>query len=230
MINRGRRQLLVAGGMLVSLGAAEWLRPRRFLSDSRVSIDWEKAIPTRFGEWEVNAAFPVVIADPQLQQSLSAIYSQTVTRTYVSTGGSQIMLCVAYGTDQSDTTRIHLPEICYPAQGFEVRSEGTSVWTFSDGQRLPVKRLVARLAARVEPVSYWLMVGNDIVLTGSAHKLAQLRYGFSGWIPDGLLVRLSSLNPDSERAYLDQAVFAETLARSLNSVVSERLFGAMDRA
>ena len=46
-----------------------------------------------------------------------------------------------------------------PSQGFEVL--GTSFANIGTGQRtLPVKRLVTRMGARVEPLTYWTTVGD----------------------------------------------------------------------
>ena len=36
--------------------------------------------------------------------------------------GRQIMLSIAYGEDQRDGMKLHYPEVCYPAQGFQSRS------------------------------------------------------------------------------------------------------------
>ena len=45
--------------------------------------------------------------------------------------------------DQSDATRAHRPEVCYPAQGFEIVSDGQGLVPTAAGA-LRVRRLVAR--------------------------------------------------------------------------------------
>jgi EpsI family protein len=131
---------------------------------------------------------------------LNAIYNQTISRTYVNSKGQRVMLSVAYGGDQSDGTRAHRPEVCYPAQGFQVVSSATGSIATVAGP-VPTRRVVARLGSRIEPISYWVVVGDKIALSGTDQKLAQLGYSVRGVIPDGMLVRVSTIDADPDRAY-----------------------------
>lgn len=221
-----RRHLVLSTGMMTALGAAEWIRPRHMLIERRPSVDWEHELPTRFGDWRVDTSLPIVLPDPELQGALQAIYSQTVTRTYVASSGARVMLCVAYGVNQSDTTRVHLPEVCYPAQGFEVKSLSVSAYPVLAGASLGVKQLVASLALRIEPISYWMVIGDKHVLSSYSHKLVQLQYGLKGWIPDGLLARVSSLRSDLAAAFQEQARFISDLSQSIKADSARRLLGS----
>mgnify|MGYP000496771242 CR=1 FL=1 len=54
-----------------------------------------------------------------LQEMLARLYSQVVSRVYLdSTTGKTVMLSLAYGEEQNKQSQVHLPEVCYPAQGF----------------------------------------------------------------------------------------------------------------
>jgi hypothetical protein len=80
---------------------------------------------------------------------------------------------------------------------------------------LPVRRLNTGLRRRKEPVTYWMTVSDEAVLPGGSRVLAQARHGLRGAIPDGVLVRVSSLDPDPLRAYASHDRFVrEWLASS----------------
>ena len=164
------------------------------------------------------------VVDPQQAALLSKIYSQSLTRVYRNSDGYRIILSISYGSDQRDSLQVHKPDVCYPAQGFTVK--GTARGTLAVGdQRLPVTRVEAALGRRNEPITYWTTVGNQVVAGGVHKKLAEMRYGLSGKIPDGLLFRLSSVDDDPQRAYVMQQQFANDLLRSTTPEGQKRLFG-----
>jgi hypothetical protein len=57
-------------------------------------------------------------------------------------------------------------------------------------------------------------------------QLAQLRYGLRGEIPDGLLVRVSSLSNDPDAAYHLQSQFLEALLANVDDATRARLLGS----
>ena len=75
------------------------------------------------------------------------------------------MLSIAYGGDQSDTMAVHKPEVCYPAQGFQILKNATASFSTGDGN-IPVKRLVATQGPRIEPITYWTTVGDTVAVSG----------------------------------------------------------------
>ena len=83
------------------------------------------------------------------------------------------------------------------------------------GQSLEVRRLVAVRQGRMEPVTYWMTVGQQTTLPGLGRKLVQMRHGLLGEIPDGVLVRISSLDGDSGRAYALHASFVAALRQAV---------------
>ncbi len=113
--------------MAASFAVATAWKPTEHLADQRAKIDLETLFPRSFGEWTVDDRMPVQLVSPDTQALLNKIYNQTLSRTYVNKAGERIMLSVAYGGDQSDATRAHRPEVCYPAQGFQMlnSSEGS---------------------------------------------------------------------------------------------------------
>ena len=190
--------VLVLAGL--AFGGARLWRPTAHLADTRPKVDLEQMFPKQFGEWTVDTRMPVQLISPDQAAVLNAIYNQTLSRTYVNSAGQRMMLSVAYGGDQSDATRAHRPEVCYPAQGFQILSSQDAIYRL-DAQQLRVRNLVARQGGRVEPISYWITVGERVTLSGAEQKLAQLSYSVRGVIPDGMLVRVSSIDASGAPAY-----------------------------
>lgn len=220
-----RRALIAAALMLGGAGAAVWARPTRHLADEIGMPDLETLFPSEFGDWRVDTSIPVILPSPDVQALLNKIYNQVLARTYVNPAGERIMLSVAYGGDQSDGTGAHRPEVCYPAQGFAISSNQPSTMALGAGRSIPVRRLMSRLGGRAEPITYWIVVGDEVVTTGIGQKLAQLRYGVRGLIADGMLIRVSSIDAEQARAYRLHDRFVADLHGVLDGAGSVRVFG-----
>lgn len=225
-----RRRALAVLAAAVGTGYAAWAwTPRRYLADQTRPIQLETELPRRFGDWAIDENLPVVLPSPDVQALLNLIYSQVLARTYVNGRGQRIMLSIAYGGDQSDGTRAHRPEVCYPAQGFQIISNRIGSMQV-DGHAQPVRQLTAKLGSRIEPISYWMMIGEQIALSGFEQKKAQLRYGARGVIADGLLMRISSIGPDDEVTRELHQRFVGDLYRAVDPAVRSRYFGSASTA
>ncbi len=219
------KAILLCFLMAASAAMAHFARPTVKIADSGPRVDLETLFPREFGDWQIDTRTPVVLPSPDLQAKLDAIYNQVLSRTYVNGNGERIMLSVAYGGDQSDGTNAHRPEVCYPAQGFQVL--GNEAGTIDlDGRQMPVRRLQSRLGPRYEPITYWIVVGDKVVTSGTQQKLVQLRYGVRGLIPDGMLVRVSSIGTDAKAGYALQASFVNEMVRSIEQERRLRITGA----
>ena len=205
-------------------GAQVW-RPTAQLADTRAKVDLEQMFPRAFGDWKVDTALPVQLVAPDVQQLLASIYSQTLSRTYVNGRGDRIMLSVAYGGDQSDATRAHRPEVCYPAQGFQIVSNRVGQIVTKEGAVLPVRQLVAKMGSRNEPISYWITVRDEKTGSGPERKLAQLGYSVRGVVPDGMLVRVSNISTDAESSFGLHGRFVESLMAAVQQDARAQVFG-----
>jgi len=209
--------------MACAVAGAHLWRPTAHLADSRAKVDLEQMFPRAFGDWKMDA-LPVQLVAPDVAQLLASIYSQTLSRTYVNSQGQRIMLSVAYGGDQSDATRAHRPEVCYPAQGFQIIANQTGVVQTAT-HSLRVHQLVAKAGGRIEPISYWVMVGDHVVLSGTEQKIAQLRYSTGGVIPDGMLVRVSNIDANATLAYRLHSEFIQQMSGAMPPAVVSRVMG-----
>lgn len=211
--------------MIVSAALTMALTPTKKIADQQEKFDLETMIPARFGNWKIDESIIPLQVDAETQAKLDKIYNQTLSRTYVNSYGERIMLSVAYGGDQSDNLAIHKPEVCYYAQGFEVMKIYTDELLTQYG-KFPIKRLMAVKGSRNEPITYWVTIGNKAVLPGIEEKLQQLRYGLTGNVPDGMLVRVSTIDSDKEKAYQLQNVFIQDLLSTIADAERTRLIGS----
>ena len=200
--------------LMVAGAVAAWVAtPTRRMADTRPRVDIEQLIPSSFGDWRVDRSIVPVQIDPAVQKQIRELYSQTLARTYINQKGEQVMLVIAYGGEQNDTMAVHKPDVCYPAQGFEIIRTQSTLLDSGFGA-VPVAQLVARQPRRYEPLTYWIRVGDTVDGTGFQRKLTQLKYGMHGAIPDGLLFRVSSFGPE-EQAFPLQGRFARELLAAL---------------
>ncbi|MBC7917470.1 MAG: EpsI family protein [Rhodoferax sp.] len=210
-----RRSLVLLSLMVATAGMAAVMHPTASLADQRPPLELQALVPDRFGNWTLLPNTTLQIIDPQQQQALERVYSQTLSRTYINPQGYRVMLSMVYGKTQRGNLQLHHPEICYPAQGFEVLSNRTSELATPFGN-IPVRHLQTSLnPQRVEPLTYWAVVGDQVVLGSLQRKWVELRYGLGGQVADGLLFRVSSVDADSNRAFERQAEFVNGLLAAL---------------
>ena len=224
-----RRVVLLSGAILGAAVAGELMRPTQRLAEIKPRIALEQQVPEAFGEWRLDKSIRPIVPDPGLQAMLDALYSQTLARTYINPRGQRVMLSIAYGSDQgNEATAVHRPEFCYSAQGFRVQVLDKPMAVIGN-TRVPTARLLALLGQRIEPITYWVTLDESATLPGLGRKLAQLRYGLRGQIPDGMLVRVSSLAPNSagvEAAFTAQQLFLAQFYAAVPADVRSRYFGA----
>ena len=221
--SRVKSIIVLVFALITFFGAQAW-RPTLHLADTRPKVDLETMFPKTFGDWATDEHMPVQLISPDTQAVIDKIYSQTLSRTYFNTKGDRIMLSVAYGGDQSEGTRAHRPEVCYPAQGFQILSSQNGEF-MAGTHTIRVHHLVAKAGGRVEPISYWVMVGNRVALSGTEQKLAQLTYSSRGLIPDGMLVRVSNIDADAPKAYLLHQGFVAAMAHAIRPDLQAQVIG-----
>jgi EpsI family protein len=210
--------LMVTGAILAAL-----LKPSLLLADQEVPLDLSRMVPKRIGEWRMVSDGNGLIVDPGQRELIQTIYTETLNRAYRDDSGYLVMLSIAYGRNQRDALQVHRPEICYPAQGFVLMDKQGGVLSRRDA--IPITRLQTQMANRYEPVSYWTVIGDQPYSGSLAKKLYEVRYGLAGVIPDGMLVRISSIDRNTEQAYNKQREFALSLIGSLPAEVRPRFAG-----
>ena len=200
------------------------VRPSSKAAEKGKTISLEVMVPKSFADWTELPEQGVQVVNPQTKELLDKLYSQILTRSYVDKQGYRIMLSMAYGDDQRGGLQAHRPEVCYPAQGFKLGKVEDGQLATSYGN-IDVRRLSTNFGARNEPVTYWLTVGDQVVQTGFDKRVAQIRLGLTGQIPDGLLFRISSIDDDASRAYAMQQKFVADMMASVPPAARKQLSG-----
>ena len=219
-----RTSIFLAALMCATAVASVAVRPDATAAQKGESISLEAIVPKDFGNWHELEQPSAQVVNPQTRELLDKIYSQILTRTYVNADGYRIMLSLAYGDDQRGGLQAHRPEVCYPAQGFQLRDtkEGTLPTPYGT---IDVRRLSTQLGTRHEPVTYWLTVGDQAIANNFDKRIAQIRLGLTGQIPDGLLFRVSSIDDNSARAFELQQRFAADLISAVPPLARKQLSG-----
>jgi len=219
------KNVILLALMLLSAGLGTALRPTISLADERPPIDLNTMVPTAFGDWQEQLNLVNQIIDPQQKAGIDSIYSQALIRTYVNSQGYGVMLSMAYGKQQNDQLRAHQPEGCYVGQGFYLAQPSEATEMSTSVGSIGITRLVAAKGSRYEPITYWIRIGEGIARTNWEMKKLQIRYALSGRVPDGMLVRVSSISDDSVKAFALQRDFINDLLSGVNSDHRQDLIG-----
>jgi EpsI family protein len=212
--------------ILAAAGLAQIMIPRELMARGQDKFALEDVVPRQFGAWkEVPGGRLVVPPDPNALAN--QIYSQELGRAYVDREGHVVMLMLAYGPSQSDRLQLHRPEICYVSDGFQVSPTFETKLSFGgSANTLRIKRLIAQRGPRFEPVTYWMRVGDEVATGVLDRQLIKLKYGLRGIIPDGTLVRVSTVGLPEAQAYSLQERFIRDLLTAVAPEHQNLLFGA----
>ncbi|RZS58201.1 exosortase-associated protein EpsI, B-type [Sphaerotilus mobilis] len=217
--------IALAAAMAVTAGAAATLKPTKYLADTRPELKIEPSLPNEFGDWKLIPTVSGGVVNPQQNELLNILYSEIINRTYVNSKGQRVMLSIAYGKNQNDSFQVHKPEICYPAQGFQLLSNRAGELKVAGGV-IPVRRLETKLGSnRYEPVTYWTTLGDKAVRSGVEKKLAEVSFAMKGFIADGLLYRVSSIDSASDQAFLVHQNFVDQMMEAVDPPSRARLAG-----
>jgi EpsI family protein len=215
-------QALLASAAILGAGIlAEAIKPTELLASTHPAPNLETALPKDFGEWHlvpniglVTPSEPEAYVRAELEQR---IYSQEVSRGYADAAGNVVMFLVAYGPVQNYRLKSHLPEVCYSAAGFRVSAKNVNrVSYLKDAPALTVSRLIAEKEGRFEPITYWMKVGDDVATGVFDRQIARMKYGVEGIIPDGALIRVSTVGLSEVAAYKLQDKFVHDLLEALS--------------
>ena len=217
-----RREILIGGAGVAAAALGVGLKPTRRVSLlGKSSI--EKVIPKAFPGWPSDAAQGFV--QPARQGLSASLYDQVVERVYTSPTDGSIMLLAAYGGTQSDLLQLHRPEVCYPALGFVVKSKTTTSIELPGGTKLGVVNIVAVSGDRHENIVYWTRLGEFFPADGREQRMIVLQDAIAGFIPDGILVRCSTIDTDSERAFQRLHRFIPTFLEAVTPAGRPALIG-----
>lgn len=223
----GLQHWLAALFMAACFAAAWWLSPHATWFEHLGRPEFERVVPTQFGDWvESTDAAGSFIVDPQQQDALNNLYTQIVSRTYLHRpSGRRIMLSLAYGDNQTYSKQLHRPESCYSSQGFKIENLHEERLQAA-GRPVSINRMTATAGGRLEQVTYWIRIG-DKVISGppSALNIARMSMGLKGYVSDGLLFRVSEVAEDARLSNPLHDQFINDLLHALSPAQQAILIG-----
>ena len=208
-----RRHMLI-GAALTATSAIALVREPRVTIAQLKSGELERLIPTRIGRWmfETRSGLVLPVDDPLVK----SLYSDVLTRVYVAENGPPIMLLIAYSNTQNGMLQVHRPEVCYPAGGYSLSETQIESLDVTPAMHIPARMFSAQSPSRTEQVMYWTRIGDESPTSWIDQRAAVIRANLKRVIPDGILVRVSTLLPDYISAKPVLAEFASAMARALS--------------
>jgi EpsI family protein len=134
------------------------------------------------------------------------------------------MLSLAYGRDQNRRSQVHKPEVCYPAQGFQL-SNMHNADLREQGRDIPVLQMTAQKENRTEHVQYWIVAGDRVIRGALQQNLYRAMRAMRGERTDGLLFRTSLIGPDQAHALSVQDDFIRQLLQAIPPAERPRFLG-----
>jgi EpsI family protein len=214
-----RRHLLMGGALIAVSGLALARAPRRRypnLTDQQ----FESMFPKAFGKWRTLPVSELVL--PPESELANKMYQHIVTRTYVNDEGVAVMFLAAYNSEQLNNVQLHRPEFCYYASGFSIDKSVPLDLNIGGNDFIPARNVLATLGSRHENIIFWTRIGDEFPQSWAGQRIAMTKANLEGYLADGLLMRLSVVNPDGAqsvqqmtRFMTDMVAHASPRARSV---------------
>jgi len=226
-----RRDFLIGSACVAAGAASELLRPRRRVTLIG-SAKLDEITPRKFGDWQQIHVGNVI--QPRTEGSLAAeLYSQMLGRVYANSSDDFVMLALAYGDTQSDLLQLHRPETCYPAFGFSITKSMSDLLDLGSA-RVPTRTLVASAPGRLENITYWTRIGEYLPTTQTQQREDKFKIALHRIIPDGILVRASSIGDDTVASLALNRQFLHELLLSIEPrylpvFIGQRLTSVLER-
>lgn len=151
-----------------------------------IAPDLDQYLPDAFGVWRrISLGELILPNETELEAGEAVAY-----RAYQDEVGRIVTLVVAYGPPMGDSVRLHRPELCYVAQGFQINGRSVASTPGPFGP-IPIVHLSTDSPTREEAVTYWLRSGPGFVTDAASNQVINFKYGISQRL-DGALIRVSS--------------------------------------
>lgn len=177
------------------------------------------AVPKNFADWKEipsNQLQVDLVPKEEGERTTDNPYDDVLMRTYENAKGQRVQLALAYGKSMRQEVKIHRPELCYYAQGFQVKSlEASDFGIVSTKNRSVLgKNMLVENQSYQEAVSYWIRIGEMYSQSPWQTRFYIIKRGLVGDVVDGVLVRASVVltdNQSAEAAYQLNKLFLQDL-------------------
>ncbi len=226
-----RNQIILLFCMALALFLSVQLTPKVDLTKRLPANTFSKQIPAQFGEWQrvPNRTMAIDLYQKNDgERTTDNPYDDTLIQSYRNKTGHVIQLAIAYGALQRQEVKIHRPDLCYYAQGFEVESlQPEQIKLSSVGQKVAGHKMQVKSGDDQQLVSYWMRIGDLFSQSAWQTRLYLIKEGLKGNVPDGVLVRVSSAIESSSTSKQTIAVehqsFLDALMKAVHQTPIEAL-------
>lgn len=199
-----RRHIIMGASLLAVSGLALARTPKRRYPDLSEKF-YEGLFPSSFGDWRTLPVSELVL--PPESEQANKLYQHILTRTYVNPQGVGIMFLAAYNSEQLNNVQLHRPEVCYYASGFSIDASSPYDIPLQGDDYIPARSVTATMGSRIENILYWTRIGDSFPQSWAAQRIAMTKANLEGYLADGLLLRLSVINPDRDKALMQMSGF-----------------------
>jgi len=214
---------MIAGGVLAGISLIANSRrpdiPFRMISDARL----DPLFPATIADWAYQTSDGLVL--PPADQVTDRHYNAVLARYYASPTQLPVMLLVAYSGTQDGMLQVHRPEVCYPASGYDLVEQRAMLLDAGGGLQVPARYIAARSVSRHEQLIYWTRIGDDFPTRWWAQHWAVAKENLKGRVPDGVLVRISTMASGDETATPTLKHFISAMLPRLSPTARRVLFG-----
>ena len=191
-MDKQRIRLIVLAMLFVFAFGGVRVATRYRLGQQR-SPNWT-VISYDIGEWQgTDGRFdPIYGGDPA---------DTSLLRVYHKTGAPPVIAYVGFFGDLAQVMEVHTPELCYPAQGWGIRSFGKSNSASFRGLRIPTQLIEVDKNGERRLVMWWYNAGSRPFQTRIRYVYAMLVMSAFTGRTDGSMIRLETpLGGESEEA------------------------------
>ncbi len=222
------RNLILMVLMAVSAIVGDYLQPTLLMAGQvgRDSLASEFPDVKDLKNWKRLNTPVANIVNPIQESVLNKLYAETLGVNLLSSDDKVLMVSIAYGRAHGDGLSVHEPDLCYPSQGFSVLEQRKYLLKIDDKRSVVVRYMKTKRGDRVEPLIYWTTIGDEVYVGKLQRKVKEFEYAVNNIIPDGLVVRVSTLGNDTDASINLMNDFVRQWYRALPEDKRKRYFGS----
>ena len=185
----------------------------RYHHDQMREPNWD-VVPYQIEGWTgVDGRFdPIYGADPSDTRLL---------RVYRQGAEPPVILYVGFFGELATILDIHTPELCYPAQGWEILHTGKSIAGNFRGKQIYAKQILVDKTGNHRLVAWWYNAGSRPIETRIRHVYLMLAMSTITGRTDGSMVRLETPVGEEGEAAAEQRIheFQKSLLPQLDKAL-----------
>jgi EpsI family protein len=216
-----RRSAILGAAFVTCAGLTAFRQPLEGVSSISTKA-FAASIPAKVGGWTAEKSSEVVLAAPD--ETSDKLYQNLETRIYTGDALPAIMFLCAYSNVQKNDVQVHRPEVCYPASGYPITKNVAEKITVGK-QDINARFLIADRGGPQEMILYWTRVGASFPIDWQSQRIEMAKANLSGTVPDGVLLRVSTIMNEERHAKKLLLQFIEQLRLSSNSALYPLIFG-----